>query len=401
MKKRILISIAIMVLLAGVGVEIHLHNVAQKPVPPPAPPEAFLGELRGELNGVAAGNLAAPPSSSVPPSASKKVAAASSTKSVATSTPIVWNCTGANAQNFDCYQAYYTKLTTTVSIAAAFDDLKARYNTDDYARAQCHPIAHVIGRAASTMYSTPGEAYLHGDSFCWSGYYHGVLEGIVGKIGLKNLPTQIDAICADIKAKGGYSFDYYNCVHGLGHGIMAITNDELFDSLDLCDKLTGSWEQLSCGSGVYMENIIVDGKNHITKYLKPSDPLYPCDASPDQFKNTCYLMQTSYMLKVNGRDFKQTFASCANVEVAYRDTCYQSLGRDASGGTTSDVSATHDICMLGTDIEQQSNCVIGAVKDFISYFHSDVQAKQFCNSFSDSALQKTCLDTGAVYYAQF
>ncbi len=397
MKTKLLLSAEIAVLALGLGITVFLGKTRQNTAPPPSPPEAFLGQLRGELNGVAAGDHAALPPSTV----RKKVAAVSSTKEITTSAPIVWNCTGADAGNFDCYDAYYTKLTTDGSIAAAFDDLKARYNTDDYARAECHPLTHVIGRAASEKFATPGEAFTKGDNFCWSGYYHGVLEGIVGRIGLKNLPGQMDSICADIKAKSGYSFDYYNCVHGLGHGVMALTQDELFDSLTLCDKLTGSWEQLSCGSGAFMENIIVDGKNHKTKYLNPQDPLYPCDASPEQYKNTCYLMQTSYMLKINNRDFKQTFAWCSAVDPAYRDTCYRSLGRDASGQSTSGATATRAICLLGADREQQSNCVIGAVKDFISYFHSDVQAKQFCDSFTDPDLQKTCLDNGAAYYSEF
>ncbi len=359
------------------------------------PPEQFFGQVRHELNGVAAGNNIPTPSVRVLETASSTD---SSTKELS---PIKWDCTGANASNFDCYQKYYTGLVDQASIKAAFADLKARYPKDDYTRSMCHPLTHVIGKAASAKFATPGEAYKYGDSFCWSGYYHGVLEGIIGRIGFTNLAGQLDSICADIRDKEGYSFNYYNCVHGLGHGIMAITQDELFDSLALCDKLTGSWEQFSCGSGAYMENIIVDGKNHVTKFLNPSDPLYPCNASPDKYKNTCYLMQTSYMLKVNGRNFAQTFASCSKVESAYRDTCYQSLGRDASGQNTSDVSATKVVCLLGRNAEEQSNCVIGAAKDFVSYFHSDVQAKQFCNAFDDTGLRQICLSTTASYYSIF
>ncbi len=393
MRSQFLFLFAAVTVITGIGIlAFSLPNVQYEHTISPPPPEAFLGRFRGELNDVAAGNTQ-------PTIVTSTIKAASSTR--ASAATIKWTCAGVNATNFDCYEAYYTKLTTNVGIIAAFDDLKARYLKDGYIVSQCHPLTHVIGRAASEKFATPGEAYKFGDSFCWSGYYHGVLEGIIGKIGLKNLPAQIDGICASIKTKDGFSFDYYNCVHGLGHGAMEITQDELFDALALCDHLTGTWEQLSCGSGVFMENIIVDGKNHITKYLKPSDPLYPCDASPDKYKNTCYLMQTSYMLKVNGRDFVQTFKSCSQVEAAYRPTCYQSLGRDASGQSVSNVSSTDAICLMGTDDEGRSNCVIGAVKDFISYFHSDVQAKQFCNSFSDQNLARTCLDTGTAYYSVF
>lgn len=310
-------------------------------------------------------------------------------------------CEGGDASNWYCYQDYYNGLVEGKSIAAAFADLKVRYNENDYIRAQCHPLAHVIGNAAAKKFASPGEAYLEGDSFCWSGYHHGVLEGIIGRIGLQNLPAQMDAICDKIHDKERYGFDYYNCVHGLGHGVMAVNDDQLFKALELCDELTGGWEQTSCASGVYMENVIIDNKNHHTDYLKPDDPLYPCNASPGRYKDTCYLMQTSYMLKINGGDFVKTFQWCSEAEEAHRNTCYTSLGRDASGRSTSNINQTHDACLLGSVGDQQTYCVIGAVKDFVSYFHSDVQARQLCESFAATDLKQTCLSTMEQYYKLF
>src|ERR1043166_4692486 len=111
-------------------------------------------------------------------------------------------------------------------------------------------------------------------------------------------------------------------------------------------------------------------------------------------------MQTSYMLKIDKGDFAQTFAWCREAGDNYRQICFQSLGRDASGRSVSDGPKTHDICMMGKDDEERGNCVIGAVKDFISYFHSDKQARAFCNLF-DEPLKKTCLDTATSYYRSF
>ncbi|MBI2612638.1 hypothetical protein HYW59_02405 [Candidatus Kaiserbacteria bacterium] len=310
-------------------------------------------------------------------------------------------CTGTDSQNFECYEKHYVSLVKEKGIAAAFGDLKARYLKNSYVVAQCHPITHVIGREAALKFKTPGEAYVQGDSFCWSGYYHGVLETFLGKIGRENLSVQINTVCDGIEGKERYSFDYYNCVHGLGHGVMAITEDELFDSLAYCDNLTGDWEQKSCASGAFMENVIVDNLNHFTKYLKPEEPLYPCTAAPGKYKDTCYLMQTSYILKVNNGDFRDTFAWCRKAEEPYRATCFQSLGRDASGRTSSNVAQTKHYCLLGMNFFEQSNCVVGAVKDFISYFHSDKQAEQFCASLDDSDLMTTCRSTATSYYAQF
>jgi hypothetical protein len=309
-------------------------------------------------------------------------------------------CIGIDSGNFDCYEGHYIRLVKDKGISGAFADLKERYETDNYVRSQCHPLTHVIGREAALKFKTPSEAYAVGDSYCWSGYYHGVLETHVERTGVENLPKEMDRLCDRVAGKERYSFDYYNCVHGLGHGVMAITNTELFKSLEYCDMLSGQWEQDSCAGGVYMENIIVDNINHVTRYLDPKRPLYPCTDSPERHKNTCYLMQTSYVLKVNGGDFEDTFAWCRKTEEPYRATCLQSLGRDASGRTTSNATTTKKLCLMGKDYFEQSNCVIGAVKDFISYFRSDSQARVLCSSFEDKQLADLCLQTGTSYHAQ-
>jgi len=150
---------------------------------------------------------------------------------------------------------------------------------------------------------------------------------------------------------------------------------------------------------VFMENVIVDNKNHFTKYLKPDEPLYPCSAADDKYKGTCYLMQTSYMLKVTNGDFSKVFALCSTVG-GFAATCYQSLGRDASGRSISSIEPTKATCGLGKDYDQKSNCIIGAVKDFVSYHHSDVQAKQLCNAL-ETELQSICTSTLNEYYKSF
>ena len=305
-------------------------------------------------------------------------------------------CASAHT-DFSCYEEFFQETVEKEGIPAAFVVLREAYQGNDYVKAQCHPLTHVIGRVAAQQFSSVGEAYLHGDSFCWSGYYHGVMEGVIDVIGYSNITNSMDGICKDVATERRYSFDHYNCAHGLGHGVMVLTQNELFDSLKICDSLQDSWERSSCWSGAFMENIIVDNKNHFTKYLNFSDPLYPCNAVGEQYKGTCYLMQTSYMLKVTNEDFAKVFTLCSTAEQAFQSVCYQSLGRDASGHTVSDVARTKAICSMGKDFLQQSNCAIGAVKDFISYHHSDVEAKTLCSSFEHAQLQSVCFTTAENY----
>jgi hypothetical protein len=288
----------------------------------------------------------------------------------------------------------------TKGVDAAFADIKIRYNKNAFIESQCHPLMHTIGQAAAKLYPVVSEAYLHGDSFCWSGYYHGILEGVALRVGKSNFESQLNTICADIPGKATYSFDYYNCLHGLGHGVMELNEDDVFASLKACDVLTGLWEQESCYSGVFMENIIAESINHTSKYLKASDFLYPCDAVDSKYKSECYLGQTSYALEKSNYDFTKVSALCGTVEEPFRDICYQSFGRDAANQAQHDSQKTSNTCSLGITQNDVQNCIVGAVKEFISYYHSDAQAKTFCDIINKSN-QAGCLSTTEQYYKQF
>lgn len=313
-------------------------------------------------------------------------------------------CRSSTTTPYLCFASYYRSVVQHYGVDAAFTDIKKRFTEDATVVALCHPFMHVIGNTAASNYKTVSEAYLHGDSFCWSGYYHGILEGVIARIGIKNLPAQMNTICADIPGKESYNFDYYNCVHGLGHGIMEALGDEVFDSLKTCDNLTGRWEQESCYSGVFMENIIVNtnlgGTNKASAYLKPSAPLYPCDVVADKYKGQCYLGQTSYALEVNRYDFNKTVPLCEPVAQPYRDICNQSIGRDAANQALHAPAKTRDTCYIAPDQNDRNNCIVGAVKEFVSYYHGVAQAHDFCSVLSESE-QAACTQTADQYFKVF
>jgi hypothetical protein len=312
-------------------------------------------------------------------------------------------CTG-NTPSYICYSDYYKKITEKYGSNVASMDIKKRSSEDGSVLAECHPLMHVIGRAAANNFSSISEAFSEGDSFCWSGYYHGVMEGMIAKIGIENLSKQMDNICADIPGKSTYNFDYFNCVHGLGHGVMALLEDEVFDSLKMCDNLSGSWERESCYGGVYMQNIIdstnVADTDNVVKYLKSSEPLYPCTAVDDKYKTQCYLGQTSYVLQVNGYNYKDAFNLCATVEEPYRDICNQSMGRDVANQAGHKNNKTKEYCALAPTVNDRQNCIIGAVKEIISYFHSDKEAKEFCSIYTGDD-NSICESTEKSYYSNF
>lgn len=314
-------------------------------------------------------------------------------------------CQKSNNITYACYKKELTKITKEQSPEKAMALVKEQYNKIEYVKSQCHQLTHVIGRAALAKYGGVSGTYTHGDQFCWSGYYHGAMEQVATQNGYDYIVKNANSICAPIAAKNRHSFYHYNCVHGLGHGFMFVKDGNLFSSLNACDAISDNWERSSCYGGVFMQNIMneqtpdADAKTK-TVYLRASEPMYPCTAVDNRYKDQCYLMQTSYALQTVNYDFSKVFNLCSNIEQPYIATCYTSLGRDASGNSISNVEQTRKTCLLGPNHEAQIYCVRGAAMDFVSYFHSDQQAKQLCSSLP-SNLSSDCLQVVSSYYATF
>src|SRR2546421_191406 len=290
-----------------------------------------------------------------------------------------------------CYEQRYRSIVAGQDVAAAFADLKARYGADPELQRLCHAITHAIGQAAMARYGDVAAAFRHGDNACGSGYFHGVMQGFALARGSTSLLSDLDAACASVPGRERRSLDYFNCVHGRGPAVRAVSNAALFDALHDCEGLRGAREQNACVKGVFMKTLIGDGAHggHYRKSLRPSEPLYPCTAVAEKYKAECFDMQTSYALAVVQGDFARVFALCAGVGMPFRNNCYQSLGRDAATISRNQVSPTVATCNLGRDHEQRSYCVLGAVLDFVYYYHSDVQAQALCSGV-ERDLQPGC-----------
>jgi cytochrome c553 len=244
----------------------------------------------------------------------------------------------------------------------------------------CHRIAHTIGAASLEYYKgSVAKALANGRSTCWSGYYHGVVERSF--VGAKDseLPQRSRQICADPDIRKT-SFLAYQCVHGLGHGLMIHTGYDLPGSLRVCDKLTTGWDSDSCEAGVFMENVS-SSYGVKSRWLRDGDLIYPCNVVAEKYKLYCYLMVTSRILAANGYDWKQTAATCRKSDRGWVTTCFQSLGRDASGNTRQDVPKILELCGVAGDMMRE--CIYGAARDVTSNDASPKRAKGLCESAAE------------------
>jgi len=307
-------------------------------------------------------------------------------------------CTGARSVDFGCFIARYEALTRTSGAGAALADLAERRKTNGYLIAACHQLTHVVGRTAGGLHGTA--AFSQGSDLCASGFYHGVTEAVMTSIGPERIIDRALSVCAEHREGSDHAYLLYNCVHGMGHGFMAVFGSDIFRSLAGCDALADSLEQHHCYGGVFMENLTaMDNPARPSRALRPDQPLYPCTAVQPRHKGDCYVKQTAYAVYLSNDDFGAVFRLCRDdADLDFRAVCYQGIGGDAAIksskyviGPAAQAATTRQLCLLGPDHEARSNCIVGAVTTSVRDLEGDdTKARALCGALDDRDLAAIC-----------
>jgi hypothetical protein len=244
----------------------------------------------------------------------------------------------------------------------------------------CHRIAHNIGSAALARYEGDvGRTFADGSSTCASGYYHGVLSRAlvnVKSFAASALGAVSRKLCSSDEVRAVAELEY-QCLHGLGHGLMITTGYDLPKSLAVCDRLRGEWEATSCNGGVFMENFFTSYGAQ-SGWVRDDDPVYPCNWVAEEDKLTCYQLVTSRILRVIGLDWERTAEICAEVEEGYVGRCFESYGRDVAGQTRRDPEEILELCAIAGRYGGERDCVRFAALDMVANDKSGRQAVGLC-----------------------
>ncbi len=292
------------------------------------------------------------------------------------------SCNGA----FTCLEQAFGNLSYDIGPKKALAEFDRQIAADPEIERNCHRIAHMMGAAALLRFDgRVGKAFAEGSASCWSGYYHGILERAYSGVDPEELGPISRDLCSDADVRRT-AFIAYQCVHGLGHGLMLFTSYDLPHSLEICDELATPWDQTSCTGGVFMENIS-SSYGIKSKWLRDDDPIYPCQTVAERHKLYCYLMVTSRILPFVSYDWAKAAGYCRKSDAAWVATCFQSLGRDASGTTRGSIPQILEICAKGGDMETE--CVYGAARDLTSNDGGSQRSKTLCAA-AEQALQDYC-----------
>jgi hypothetical protein len=290
-----------------------------------------------------------------------------------------------------CYEQAYGNIAYRQGPKAALALVEKQYAGG--ADPSCHRIVHMIGAAALTRNKgNVARTFAQGASTCWSGYYHGVLIRAFADVKSFNADTlaaKSRALCSS-RQVGGSSWLSYQCLHGLGHGLMITTGYQLPLSLDVCRRLATTWARTSCKGGVFMENFVTSMGGQ-SPWVRDSDPLYPCDWVGERDKYTCYQQAATRIIRVVGLDWQKIAQACAEAESTWRDTCFGSFGQNASVQNFRKPEKIVATCGIARPYSGEQECIRYAAMDIAGTYESGKQAASLCD-LSGAELRGGCYE---------
>ncbi len=362
----------------------------------------------------------------------------------AAASPLLAHCPAGSPERMLCLEEALLDTLRHAGIASAMETLERIGAVDEQIRRDGHVYAHVIGLAAYTTPDQVGRAFAECTPAFQSGCYHGVIQSYfvdLAQGGAVEVDAeQVNALCADYRGDEDSLWLLFQCAHGMGHGLTMVEQYHLPGALAACDRLASPWERDVCHGGVFMESIINETNPHHTTgrpqqgeeehghqhgahaptaaeehaahasadqhahhghgqpdrasrtpfpALDPADHHYPCSALDERYAGACYLMQTSVVLHFTEGDFAAAARMCDGAPAEHRQTCYQSLGRDASSYAVQVHREGLRLCSVG-DPQLRSWCHVGYVKNVIDVTADAEDGMSYCRLLPAGETKEHC-----------
>lgn len=283
-----------------------------------------------------------------------------------------------------CYRPVLEAQLAARGPRAVLADLDGLQTTSLVFQGHCHDMAHVLGRYWIAGGGTVADGFREGSNVCHSGFYHGMVERVLrGDAVLtaepihaspEELTAAIVRVCtADALETESGNFRF-QCLHGLGHAVVFSLGYRLPLALETCDALSTDWDRRSCWGGAFMENIT--GVERERRMLRDGDPHYPCSVVKEQYRDACYIMQTSRMVEL-GMSWDAIARAC-RAAGPHRLACFQSFGRDLSPRVRQEGPAASVARCAALEPDERLRCIQGAVFALADHTWDGRYAYPFC-----------------------
>ncbi|WP_420130565.1 hypothetical protein [Longimicrobium sp.] len=351
-----------------------------------------------------------------------------------------------------CVERTLVALIDQTGIGRTMEVLDTLVNVDGDVRFNAHALAHGLGIAAYRTPETLATTFAACPPTQMSGCYHGVVQGYFLSLARQGrLPgtPELNAMCEPHR---GTTFLFFQCAHGVGHGLMAVHDNHVPMSLDACDLASDKFIRDSCYGGVFMENVVSVTHPHHTaeghagtqeahgghdaqpaadahaahgaagqhahagadahaghgaagqqaqaamqhtpwRPLNRDDPLYPCNAVAEKYQEACYMMQTSAILYFNGGDVAATGRACEGAPASMQALCFGSLGRDITALASQQHARSLELC--GRTAGQAGGrgqlwCTVGVVQNLVNVAADPGEGLRFCRAVAGGDTKSQC-----------
>ncbi len=318
-----------------------------------------------------------------------------------------------------CYEEFLLELVQRDQIRLAMGALALLGERDGYVRRFGHDFSHVIGINAWKPGKDIGAVYLQCNELFQSGCYHGVVQAYFAHQGTDS--ASVASLCQKTPGIISSAWLRFQCVHGIGHGLVQAYTMNLPRALAGCDLLGNAWDSESCYGGAFMEFIVGGrGQSHHPaagsgdssttahddehaghdamaardtfppfKVREPTDPLYPCSVLGERYRQACYQMQAGLIAEVTGLDFGKIARECDRSPERWRRWCYQGIGTYVSGVTVRDPAKGIENCMLGA-ASHRPWCFVGLVKNYVDVTAKIEDGLTFCRQLGPVDIATAC-----------
>jgi len=282
----------------------------------------------------------------------------------------------ATAENMAGYLETVTnkliKIENQQNPKVAMNQLKLLLTNNTIAN-NCHAITHKIGNDAYLKYESVSKALVYYDEMCGSGYIHGIIEQRFAAI---KSDSEIYSILPSICAPQNTGM----CYHGVGHGFMWYSSDNLPRALSDCDDLVTPYKVNNCYDGVFMENFEGDHDVHPTSYLNAQNPSYPCNQLDAKYKESCYFYSARYYLALYPDKYLQGFSWCRTLENGYQLTCIKGMGSAIMKQNINNPNVVASYCNNTQTNDEKVYCIDGLVSYYLTNYDSYSKGMDMCNT---------------------
>ena len=278
-----------------------------------------------------------------------------------------------------CYKDVAKLLYDQFGLSKTLNILKTNEGHQEvYAR--CHEVTHYLSRQEYEKQKSISKVYAQCDSTCHGGCYHGTLEAYLKEKNLDDagLANHFPTVCGKPQ---DYQkpLEFNECLHGMGHAAMFVTDLELMESLRLCDTISDQAQKERCYTGVFMENSSSSTSfDHQSKYIKADDPFYPCNSLEEKYQKLCWQYQSSYFSIISNQNWLKVADMCLQIPARYQDFCFLTIVTNQLCYTPSLQIIKQD-CDLMPNEHFQNICVQGVISSFTYRFVGDTgRMIEFC-----------------------